>query len=65
MHEIVANTSFGGGLHFCVGAPLARLEMRIALPILLDRCPNLGILDKPIYSNIYHFHGLTTLMVHV
>ena len=62
---IVANTSFGGGLHFCVGAPLARLEMRIALPILLDRCPNLSLTEKPVYSNSYHFHGLTTLMVHV
>ena len=34
---IVTNTSFGGGLHFCVGAPLARLEMRIALQVLFQR----------------------------
>lgn len=60
---IAANTSFGGGLHFCVGAPLARLEMKIALPILFSRCPNLVLLEDPSYANSYHFHGLTKLTV--
>ncbi|MFY2826405.1 cytochrome P450 [Ruegeria sp. MALMAid1280] len=62
---IVTNTSFGGGLHFCVGAPLARLEMRIALTALFDRCPNLRLCAGPEYSNTYHFRGLTRLMVRV
>ncbi len=61
--SIQANTSFGGGLHFCVGAPLARLEMRIALPVLFDRCPGLRLAESPEYANTYHFHGLTRLMV--
>ncbi|MEX0349746.1 MAG: cytochrome P450 [Paracoccaceae bacterium] len=61
---ILTNTSFGGGLHFCVGAPLARLEMRIALPILFERCPKLHLTEPPAYSDSYHFHGLTKLMVH-
>lgn len=60
---IVTNTSFGGGLHFCVGAPLARLEMRIALPILFERKPDLRLAHQPEYSNSYHFHGLTRLDV--
>lgn len=61
--EIEANTSFGAGLHFCVGAPLARLELRIALPMLFEKCPNLRITQNPEYSDTYHFHGLTRLMV--
>ncbi|MVO15935.1 cytochrome P450 [Parasedimentitalea huanghaiensis] len=61
--EIKTNTAFGGGLHFCVGAPLARLEMKFALPILFERCPNLALAEPPQYSNTYHFHGLTRLMV--
>ncbi len=60
---IVTNTSFGGGLHFCVGAPLARMEMRIALSTLFDRYPNLRLSTEPEFSNTYHFHGLTKLMV--
>ncbi len=61
--KVQTNTSFGGGLHFCIGAPLARLEMRIALPILFDRRPNLRLVDQPLYSDSYHFHGLSQLRV--
>lgn len=60
---IKTNTSFGGGLHFCVGAPLARLELKTALPVLFNRCPNLQLAAAPQYGNVYHFHGLERLMV--
>jgi len=60
---IKPNTTFGAGVHFCVGAPLARLEMTLALPILFDRCPNLALAEAPSYADRYHFHGLTRLMV--
>ena len=56
-------TSFGGGLHFCVGAPLARLEMQVALPILFERLPGLRLAEPPHYADNYHFHGLTRLIV--
>ncbi len=54
---------FGAGLHFCIGAPLARLEMGIAMPILFDRFPDLKIVEKTSYANRYHFHGLEKLML--
>lgn len=58
-----ANLSFGAGLHFCVGAPLARLELQTALPVLFERLPDLRITRPPEYADLYHFHGLKTLMV--
>ena len=57
------NLTFGAGAHFCVGAPLARLELQCALPILFRRCPNLHLVGRPHYANLYHFHGLEALMV--
>ena len=57
------NVTFGAGLHFCVGAPLARLELQIALPILFNRLPGLHSVAPPGYGDVYHFHGLTKLML--
>ena len=55
------HVSFGAGMHFCIGAPLARLELQIALKILFDRCPNMALAEQPKYANTYHFHGLSSL----
>lgn len=55
--------SFSMGLHFCLGAPLARLELQAALPALLMRHPDLRLEGRPRYAPSYHFHGLTRLMV--
>ena len=57
------NVAFGGGIHFCVGAPLARLELRIALQVLFERCPKLALTQPPQYGDTYHFHGLESLRV--
>ena len=65
MRPAAAHVAFGAGLHFCVGAPLARLEMAVALPLLFDRCPGLGLAATPRYSDTYHFHGLASLPVSV
>ncbi|RCH68790.1 cytochrome P450 [Streptomyces sp. SDr-06] len=37
------HVAFGHGIHYCLGAPLARLEARIAVRTLLDRCPDLTL----------------------
>lgn len=39
--------AFGHGLHYCLGAPLARLEARVALASLLERCPDLALDGSP------------------
>jgi cytochrome P450 len=57
------NVSFGAGIHFCIGAPLARLELQAALKVLFDRLPRLQLAAEPRFRDTYHFHGLETLMV--
>jgi cytochrome P450 len=37
------HVAFGNGIHFCLGAPLARLEGKIVLNAVLERLPNLRI----------------------
>jgi cytochrome P450 len=39
--------AFGHGIHYCLGAPLARLEAAVALPALFNRFPNLHLADGP------------------
>tara|TARA_R110002126_G_scaffold278004_1_gene424104 strand:+ start:8136 stop:9365 length:1230 start_codon:yes stop_codon:yes gene_type:complete len=56
-----ANVSFGAGIHFCLGAPLARLEMQVSLPILFERLPRMTLQSMPRYRDAYHFHGLESL----
>ncbi len=56
-----ANLSFGAGIHFCIGAPLARLELNIVLPLLFKRLPGLKIAQTPTVKDVYHFHGLERL----
>ncbi len=54
--------SFGGGIHYCMGASLARLEAAIALRTLLDRCPDLSLADPaPPHRPTVVLRGLTTL----
>lgn len=40
-----ANLTFGNGMHYCLGAPLSKLEMRITLEALLDLAPELHLVE--------------------
>lgn len=57
------NVSFGAGIHFCIGAPLARIELQVALKTLFERLPGLRLAKEPEVKNVYHFHGLDRLDV--
>ena len=57
------HAGFGAGLHFCLGAPLARLELQTALPALFAARPALRLAEPPRYADLYHFHGLSRLLV--
>jgi cytochrome P450 len=57
------HVAFGAGIHFCVGAPLARRELRVGLNVLFGRLPGLRLAAPPSWRDAYHFHGLTGLEV--
>jgi cytochrome P450 len=60
------HVAFGEGIHFCIGAPLARLEGAIALGSVLDRFPKLALAepDAPVsYKGSYFLRGLTRLPI--
>ncbi|MCX5516037.1 cytochrome P450 [Kaistia algarum] len=57
------HASFGGGIHFCLGGALARLEMEVTMPMIFRRLPGLHLVDTPRYSDTYRFHGLDSLNV--
>lgn len=57
------NVSFGAGIHFCIGAPLARLELQVSLKVLFERLPQLRLTEAPQFRDTYHFHGLERLAV--
>jgi len=57
---------FGNGIHFCIGAALARAEVQIAISSLLARCPNLELAgDQLEWKTIPVFRGLKSLPLHV
>ena len=58
-----APLSFGGGIHYCLGAPLARLEAQVALPALLARFPRLALAGEPVWREGGMVHGHASLPI--
>jgi cytochrome P450 len=57
--------SFGGGVHYCLGAALSRLEGQLALPMLLRRFPRLAVVGEPGERSQLMLRGYDTLPVTV
>ena len=56
-----SHVGFGGGIHFCVGAPLARLELEVCLSELARTTPRLELAADPSYHPAFVIRGLTGL----
>ncbi|MCY4394299.1 MAG: cytochrome P450 [Rhodospirillaceae bacterium] len=64
--EAKKNFAFGYGIHFCIGAPLARLEAEIAFPLLLRRYPEIAMTeDDPPWSDSILNRGMLHMRVRV
>jgi cytochrome P450 len=60
-----SHIGFGGGIHFCVGAPLARLELEVAVAELARTTPHLELTAEPTYHQAFVIRGLTGLQLGV
>ncbi len=55
--------AFGAGIHFCIGAPLARLEMNVSLPALIERFPRLELAAEPVRRPTFVLRGYDTVPI--
>jgi len=55
--------TFGAGVHYCLGANLARLELEEGLSFLARHMPELELDGEPVYESILGIYGLAELPV--
>ena len=55
--------TFGLGTHYCLGAPLARLELQVLFSTLFQRCPNIGPAGEAKFTKGFVIRGLSDLPV--
>jgi cytochrome P450 len=63
--QSIRHLAFGKGPHFCLGAPVARLESRIVLSAITKRFPHAQLSSEPEYKPNFTMRGLSTLIVQV
>lgn len=62
---VIRHLGFGKGPHFCLGAPLARLEATVALTALTSRFPDAKLAAEPVYKPNVTLRGMQTLSVNL
>jgi len=56
---------FGAGIHFCLGAPLARLEMGVSLPALWEKYPDMSLASEPVRRPTFVLRGYESIEISV
>ena len=57
------HVSFGSGVHYCLGASLAKLEAEVAIGSFVQRFGQVGIVGDPVWNGRINLRGLESLIV--
>ena len=57
--------SFGGGIHFCLGAALARVESQVAIGSVVNRFSKIELAGEPVRRETFTLRGLNSLPLRV